>query len=103
MSLFIEESNMNKYLPFNLPEEIFRLNSASPYEAFVLKSKIEEFITATKVVKTAKENISYGSKLKYFDTDEMDEDGIYIENIEESVVSGIRLSDNKKITANCIK
>lgn len=28
----------------------------------------------------------------------MDEDGIYIENIEESVVSGIRLSDNKKIT-----
>lgn len=89
---------MNQYLPFNLPEEIFRLNSASPYDAYALKAKIEEFLAETKIARSIKENISYGSKIKYFDTEKMDEDGIYVENIEEKSVSGIRQSDQSKVT-----
>jgi len=90
---------MTQYLPFHLPEEILRLNNASPFDAFILKSKIDEFLDATQIKSTVKDRISYGSKLKYFDTDKMDIDVLFVENIEENTASGTRLSDDKKVTA----
>ena len=89
---------MSKYLPFILSEEIFRLNAASPYVAFVLKTKIEEYFDATQIRRDAKQSMSYGSKFKYFDTEKMDVDGIFIEKIGDKTVSGKRLSDCKQIT-----
>lgn len=79
-----------------MQEEVARLNNASDYELFILKSHIEQIIYSKRKIEALTSQISIGSSLCYFDVHLLEEDILLVTELG-SMIKGVRQSDKQII------
>ncbi|WP_162265582.1 hypothetical protein [Legionella santicrucis] len=84
-------------IPFILQEEVARIDNASDYELFILKSHIENNIYTKRKLEVLTSQISIGASLIYFDTQLLMEDVLLVTELGE-FIKGIRQSDKQSIS-----
>ncbi|MCW8445685.1 RecX family transcriptional regulator [Fluoribacter gormanii] len=83
-------------MPFILQEEVARLDNASDYELFILKSHIEHIIYSKRKLEDVTSQISIGSSLCYFDVQLLEEDILLVTELG-SLIKGVRQTDKQII------
>lgn len=79
-----------------MQEEVARLDNASDYELFVLKSHIEQIIYRKRKLEELTSQISIGSNLLYFDVQFIKEDILLVTELGV-LIKGVRQSDKQII------
>lgn len=87
----------NKSLPFILAEAIERLDSATSYEAYILRSHIKQLFSDRNTLKKRKKSLCCGMTMIFFNDETLSEDVIQINRIYPSKVVGIRQSDKCEV------